>query len=355
MELLSYFTRPIDRDNRVSGWIRNLALVDWLMLAYLVGLNLAVFVIPPGPARIKGAMLMGTLLATYVALVGLLVRANLARQPWLKALMYRVTHFGCIEVSYFSFREFLPAVNPKALDLELVALDLKWFGIEPALYFDQFVTPFWTEWFSFFYYSYFLLLLCHVGPILFVGRNGVRIAELGLGLTFITCVGQTIYMFVPGFGPFQAIPEQFSNPLPSGFWFDLIMNLVQTSGALKDIFPSLHTAIPLFLFLFNFRHRQAFPYRYTWAVVCFFSANIIVSTMFLRWHYLIDVVAGVTLALLAYWVATRVGGWEHRNRQALGLGPSWPLWKHPPEPVHSSLALSSSSISNSATAKRATG
>jgi membrane-associated phospholipid phosphatase len=45
--------------------------------------------------------------------------------------------------------------------------------------------------------------------------------------------------------------------------------------------------------------------------------------MFLRWHYIIDVVAGLTLALSACLLAARISRREVARRQERGLQPVW--------------------------------
>jgi membrane-associated phospholipid phosphatase len=103
------------------------------------------------------------------------------------------------------------------------------------------------------------------------------------------------------------------------------MQTVDEGGALKDIFPSLHTAAPLFIALFSFRHRALIPFRYTWPLVLFFSLNIIIATMFLRWHWIIDVVAGVAVATSAQALSVLTTNFELRRRNAEPeLGTTWP-------------------------------
>ena len=95
-------------------------------------------------------------------------------------------------------------------------------------------------------------------------------------------------------------------------------------GALRtDIFPSLHTACPTFLTLFAFRNRAHAPYRYIWPVAALFTSQIILATMFLRWHYLADICAGLTLATVAFLLSSRVVRAEARDRIARSLGPVW--------------------------------
>ena len=57
--------------------------------------------------------------------------------------------------------------------------------------------------------------------------------------------------------------------------------------------------MPTYFAFFSYRHRKAAPYKYTWPLVAFCAAQIICATMFLRWHYLVDIFAGVTLAAFA--------------------------------------------------------
>jgi membrane-associated phospholipid phosphatase len=212
------------------------------------------------------------------------------------------------------------------MDSQLYNLDLSLFGVEPAMFFDRFVTPISTEWFAFFYFSYFFVLALHVLPILFLSKNVSLLAEFALGMLIMFCVGHTFYMLVPGYGPYRAMPEAFAHQLSPGVWWNTTSDLVARSGAHKDIFPSLHTAAPLFILLMSFHRRRETPFKYTWPIVAFFAANIIIATMFLRWHYVIDVLAGMLLAVIAHLISSHSAEREPPRRRALGLGPIWPEW-----------------------------
>ena len=71
--------------------------------------------------------------------------------------------------------------------------------------------------------------------------------------------------------------------------------------------------------------------------MAFFTLNIVISTMFLRWHYLIDVIAGLLLAIGAWLLAPRLCAWEHERRARHRLGPIWPTWTNDePAPLRGS-------------------
>jgi PAP2 superfamily protein len=305
--------------------LRSFALADLLVLGYLLELNVAVLLAPPNALKTQCLLQVVGLLATYFVCLAL-VRTRTVRSSFWTALLYRVGIYGTVQSSYFFFKHLLPVVNPGSLDQRLFSLDHLLFGFEPAIWADKFVTPATTEWFAFFYFCYFFILAAHIFPIVFGARDQLLLGEFMAGMLIIVCLGHTGYILVPGFGPYRAMPHMFQHELPSGLWMDLVWSTVRSGGAMKDIFPSLHTAGPCFIAMFSFRNRDRLPFRYTWPLITFFAANIIGATMFLRWHYVIDVFAGFSLATIAALVAPRVTRWELARRSAEGLQDLVPLF-----------------------------
>ena len=70
-----------------------------------------------------------------------------------------------------------------------------------------------------------------------------------------------------------------------------------------------------------FAHRRTMPFRFVWPVIAFFPVNMVTATMFLRWHWVVDVVAGLLLATTAAFVSRAVVAWESRRRRDRGLPP----------------------------------
>jgi hypothetical protein len=303
-------------------FLRELASHDWIVATYLTILTTAVALAPPSITRTNClghvALMLGFCLAVLI-----LVRGGLLRDHFFAPLLYRLGVYGTLQISYFELRELLPLVNSSSLDSQLSFIDERVLHFEPSLFMDRFVSPATTEWFAFFYFGYFALLASHVLPMVFFSRRLKLVGEFGLGLMFVYATAHTLYMVVPGYGPVRYLAERYQHELPPGIWLNAVLNAVQSGGAQKDIFPSLHTAGPVFLSLFSFRHRDKLPFKYTWPFVSFFSANIVIATMFLRWHYLIDVLAGLTLSVGGFVLAARLSPREVRYRQENGLGPVW--------------------------------
>jgi hypothetical protein len=314
-----------------ATFVHSCASQDWLFIGYF-GALLVLLGFGQGHNRSACLVRVSADLGGYLFVL-VLVRLQVVRWGGMaSALLYRSAIIAALLASFFQLREILPAVSPRAVDARIYAFDLHVFGFEPSVWLDQFVRPATTEWFAFFYFLYFLILTVHIIPML-LSRDNVVLARFALGILLIFMTGHLLYMAVPGWGPYWYLKGTFGHDLEGPIFWPLVRETVDAGGAQKDIFPSLHTAVPTFLAIFSFRHRQRVPFRYTWPVVGFLATQIIIATMFLRWHYLVDVVAGLLLAMTGSFVTQRLADWERERRERLGVQPAWmPLvypWNRP--------------------------
>ena len=320
--------RTLAGEGFVSRLKKNVAVVDGLLGGYFLLMLLAVFFgTGPGHEHCVNLVLLDFgLFMTGIALTrgGLIKLGSVANE-----IVYRATVFCSVFLTYFQLRTILPAVSARAVDAKILAFDLQVFGVEPSLAWDKYVNPHTTEWFAFFYFGYFAIMAVHVLPMMFNGQSRFRIAHFSLGISFVFCAGHLIYMIVPGWGPYRHMATQFTHPLEGGLFWNLVRTTVEAGGAQKDIFPSLHTAAPTFFAIFSFIHRKSFPYKYTWPFIAFAATQIIIATMFLRWHYLIDIFAGLTLATVAGVGSWKVIQWETTRRDKRGAPPIFRILRHP--------------------------
>ncbi len=283
------------------------------MVAYLLVLVGVGYGVASSPDRDRALYELGGLLGFLVTIIGL-VRTGHLRHGFFAPLLYRVAIYAVLLVSYFVLGRLLPLMNHAPVDEKLYALDLTLFGFEPALAMERWVNPVTTEWFAFFYLSYFGLLAFVLIPLVLGARDQRLLGELGCGIVLAFCLGHVGYLLVPGFGPYWALAARFERQLPSGPFMGALAYVVSRGGAKMDIFPSIHTAVPTLLVLYLFRHRGRVRPRWAWLIVAGLLVNIIPSTMFLRWHYLIDVVAGLVVAGVAFAVSVVVTRRELERR-----------------------------------------
>jgi hypothetical protein len=313
-----------DRAPEAGSFLRrlfqNLASPDYVIGAYFALMLLAV-VSAKGPGAEESVRTVAVDIACFTVGI-LLTRGGILKHgSFANGIVYRLTLFCAVFLSYFQLRSILPAVSPHSLDAEILAFDLRVFGFEPSVSWDQYVNPHTTEWFAFFYFGYFFLLIAHVIPIMLVAKSRFRIAHFAVGIFILFCAGHLLYMVVPGWGPYHHLAGQFEHPLEGGLFWRLVKATVEAGGSQKDIFPSLHTATPTYFAIYSFIHRRAFPFRFTWPFMAFVATQIIGATMFLRWHYLIDIFAGLTLATTAALLSHRIVTWDTARRARKGLLP----------------------------------
>ncbi|MFW5875580.1 MAG: phosphatase PAP2 family protein [Myxococcota bacterium] len=317
--------RAYQAASRVMGiTLQNMTLQDWVVSAFHLFMWARVMAAPDSPDAIVARRFTLALLTVSVSTI-LLTRGEILRPGWVRALAYRVGLFAPMVLSYISLRWLLPALHPRLLDMQLWAMDEALFGFSPAIWMARFNVRPIVEWFSFFYYSYFYILAVVLLPTLFFDR-GERQRELLASAMLVASIGHPLYTFVPGLGPYATLA--FDEALRGGFFYGLILDTVDQAGAMLDIFPSLHTAYPVMFALFAFSRRRESPYRYVWPILAFFAVNMVIATMFLRWHWAVDVVAGLALAVgshrlgraIALAEAGRSEDWDPRQ-------PTWePLW-----------------------------
>ncbi len=317
-------TTGTGRTDLVNRLRRNMATQDWVCLAFHTYMFVRVLLAPDSADATSARWFAGALLLITLAAI-LLGRGELLPRGKVRSLVYRLCIFAPVLLSYFELRELLAAVATRTYDAELEAIDHAIFGVSPAIWLQRFNRVPVIEWFSFFYYSYFFILAAVLAPSLSFER-GRALREIMVGAAIVVSVGHVAYTLVPAFGPVGAHP--FDEPTHGGFFFALVEHAVVEAGAQMDVFPSLHTALPTYLTLHCFGHRDRNPYRFAWPVLAFFAANIIVATLLLRWHWGIDVLAGLALAITARGIAVRVARREGARGVANARQPVWePLWE----------------------------
>src|SRR5580658_1129684 len=316
-----------------ASFVNSFASQDWLLIGYLIAIFVALCA-GTGHNRYACMVLVAADLGGFLFVLTLVRLQVLRWNGAASSLIYRLAIIATLLGTFFQLREILPAVSPRALDPQIYAFDTRVFGVEPSLWLDRFVTPTTTEWFAFFSFLYFLVLTVHVLPMLFWWQPGEKeLARFGVGFLMIFLSAHLLYMVVPGWGPYWYLKGSFQHELQGPVFWPLVREAVDAGGAQKDIFPSLHTAVPTYIAIFSFQHRKLTPFKYSWPVMAFVATQIIVATLLLRWHYLVDVVAGLILAVTASILGTRIADWEAARRERLGVQPAWmPLvypWSRP--------------------------
>ncbi len=118
-------------------------------------------------------------------------------------------------------------------------------------------------------------------------------------------IGYILYAIFPAVSPSIAIKNVYVVPISGTPLADFGLSIEGTfSSASRDAFPSLHTAITLLVLLLAFKHI-----RWLFWVLLPFGLGLFVSTVYLRHHYVIDLIAGVPLGILAFIYLPKMNSW----------------------------------------------
>jgi membrane-associated phospholipid phosphatase len=176
-------------------------------------------------------------------------------------------------------------------DAQLLGLDRRLFGETPALLFQRFVTPGLSNAMAVFYFLH--LVLPPALALLLYRRRRTLFREFLLAVVLAGCLGSVGYVTVPATGPAVAFPQLFAVPLTGGL-YDPVTGILDLARAPRDVFPSLHVGLSTIVLWYGFRRSRTTGF----ALVPLVLGNW-VSTIYLRYHYLVDVFAGWLTAVLA--------------------------------------------------------
>lgn len=203
-----------------------------------------------------------------------------------------------MNVSYQSMAGAVPAVRTARFDAELLALDRWLLGETPSVLLVRLATPWLTEIMSLCYIFFMPLLFFSLLRYFF--RRRELLGEFYAGLFTVYGLGFLGYLLVPAAGPWLAYPELFDITLSGGPITALNQTMVEQGSNKVDVWPSLHSAVSAFILGFAWRHhRREFRYLLLPIIGLWFS------TLYLHYHYFIDVLSGFALAGFALYESSR--------------------------------------------------
>lgn len=247
------------------------------------------------------ALQMVALLVVHLAVI-VCIRPGTRVTQWVRL----ASAYPVALVLYRAFSVVTPALGLPLQDAHLLALDRALFGETPAVRMQGWHAPWLTELMSACYLAYHAylhgaLLLESVKPL----ERALRVFDA----VFIAfAVGYVGYLLVPATGPAEAL---FSTRIEGGAITRINAEVVARGGAVFDAFPSLHVLITLVLLAQDWRNARA-----RCLAMVPVTTGLVLSTMYLRYHYAVDLVAGVVLfAMVETFVRRRPpchggsGGW----------------------------------------------
>ncbi|MFQ6017414.1 MAG: phosphatase PAP2 family protein [Kiloniellaceae bacterium] len=235
------------------------------------------------------------------------VARDLGHDLALLGLFVVVTYF------HFNLKMWMPLINPSLYDEPYLAVDekLRWL-VDLLTYISAALRSGLLQevrWYQVIFLTLFILSFAY-----FAAVRGQYYPRFAIGILLVLSLGGLSYLIAPAVGPF--VFEDGSDPLATQSQRQMLSGFqsVQTAGMpwiIKNgseyftgalaAMPSLHLAHATVMTYYMIVSRS-----YLAPLFGFFWLWVLIDSIALRWHYIVDAPAGVLLAAFVIWLTDRM-------------------------------------------------
>ena len=165
------------------------------------------------------------------------------------------------------------------------------FAGQPSLYLSErlaFVPL--SEYLHFCYLSY-VIVIPSVTAYWYVSGRRAAFGELLLLLSTVLLGSYLFFILLPVDSPYY-LSQRLGPPLSGHFFFDLVHQMSARGGARGGAFPSAHVSGAVVVILVAWRHQRRLAY-----LLAPISGGLLIATVYGRFHYVLDTLAGAGLAI----------------------------------------------------------
>lgn len=199
----------------------------------------------------------------------------------------------CVVVIFDSLGWLVHYVNPEDIDPILIWLDYLIFNNHPTVILEGIMNPLLTDILQIAYCTYYFIPISF-GIVLLLNNQREEFNRTLFLILFCYYLSYLGYILMPAIGPRFTISHLQTNEIHGLIVAEPIQRLLnQLEGIKRDAFPSGHTAIAVLVIYLAYRFER----RYFWVLLPIVAA-LIFSTVYCRYHYVVDVIAGFGLTIL---------------------------------------------------------
>jgi membrane-associated phospholipid phosphatase len=190
------------------------------------------------------------------------------------------------------------AIFPGWFDRWLIEFDYNFAGIHPSVWLARFASPAMNEFMQFSYMTYFLYLVL-LPAILYANKDRLAYWTVMVSTAVAHYSVYVIALLLPVQSPYHALASLQTKPLTGGWCtatIDFIERFARVHGA---AFPSAHVAGSMVALLAAYRYR-----RWLFWVTLPFFVSMCVATVYGRYHYVADVLAGIVVGAAGFAVGS---------------------------------------------------
>jgi membrane-associated phospholipid phosphatase len=305
---------------KVRKLLRSLTTSDLATIVFLIALSLlnALF---SNVVR-EWMLLVGS---NVILIVLILFFAGKAKNSSSRVVRY-IRDWYPVPMIFYVFKEtylMVHPIHPQDFDWLLIDIDRWLFGTDPTHWLMTFAHPVATEILQISYACYYIILLSVFFELDLEKRHteyfrGAFLVVYGFYLSYVG------YIVLPAVGPRFMLHDfhLLNNELPGLFFTNALRDFVNAGESIprgvsnviefaqRDAFPSGHSQLTLVILYIAFTNRL----RSRW-VLLVVGSLLIISTVYLRYHYVIDVIAGVAFFFFTIWSGKKIDSWWRKVKR----------------------------------------
>jgi len=285
--------------------------VSIVFLLFLIALNLIFF------ARVPQWLELVAINAAVIVVVLFLAWGAEEKKTRLLIGLHR---WYCYLIIFFIFKELylmVHPIHPTDYDQVLIAIDRWVFGVNPTQWMAQFAHPVVTEILQIAYFSYYILFII-LGVELYRRYAIEDFDKAAFMIVYGFYLSYLGYFSLPGVGPRFTLHDfsLLETELPGVFLTNALRAIINAGESIpqirdhaidlaqRDVFPSGHTQLTMIVIALGFRYKL----KTRWVLLTLGSL-LVLATVYLRYHYVVDLVAGALLAWFTFWTGDKLEVW----------------------------------------------
>ncbi len=286
--------------------MKNLRPVDTLVVLFLA--LLTVFFPLTGGGGWDAVLLLAANAVMIAGIFAVAARHTISPGNCTLSLM---RNFYPVPMIFIAFKEVHLVIQSMQMTLQrgdfdpaFIAIDRWLFGADPTVWMSQFSHPVLTEVLQIAYTSYYFIMIA-LGVELYRRDPGGMFSTAIFCITYGFFLSYAGYIAFPGVGPRFTLHEfgTLNSDLPGLFITDFLREAINAGESIpagaanpmaiaqRDVFPSGHTEMTLLTIFFSWKYRVRSRH-----VITVLGTLLVVSTVYLRYHYVVDLIGGALFA-----------------------------------------------------------
>jgi len=291
---------------------------EWIAIGYLAVSSMLIASFAenvPHPMRLIALqMVVATIILSLCRFENRICASNSSASPLAQTFWHFWRHWYPHLFFLFCFEELAHLVHlitPGWQDARLIAADFWLTGVHPTVWLEQFATPARNDFMQFAYITYFTYLVV-VGGVLYYRKDWRAYWSVMTYSAVAYAIGYLIAISFPIESPWFSMAGSWHGELRGGAFTSLI-NFIEHYGRVRGAaFPSEHVAGSFAALWGAWRHRRWLFWTMLPLVLC-----MCVSTVYGRYHYVVDVFGGIITGTLGYvigcWLMRKPGAVAQRT------------------------------------------